>query len=40
MFNPVEGNVYSTVRTIVAAYQMIRRARSPAPIAIRPTRCG
>lgn len=24
MFNPVEGNVYSTVRTIVAAYQMIR----------------
>jgi len=24
MFNPVEGNIYSTVRTIVAAYQMIR----------------
>ncbi|MDH7973642.1 cupin domain-containing protein [Sphingomonas sp. AR_OL41] len=24
MFNPVEGNTYSTVRTIVAAYQMIR----------------
>lgn len=24
MFNPVEGNVYSTVRTIVAAYQMVK----------------
>lgn len=24
MFNPMEGNIYSTVRTIVAAYQMIR----------------
>lgn len=24
MFNPVEGNIYPTVRTIVAAYQMIR----------------
>lgn len=24
MFNPVEGNIYSTVRSIVAAYQMIR----------------
>lgn len=24
MFNPVEGNVYSTVRTLVAAYQMVK----------------
>lgn len=24
MFNPVEGNVYATVRTIVAAYQMVK----------------
>lgn len=24
MFNPVEGNIYSTVRTIVAAYQMVK----------------
>ena len=24
MFNPVKGNVYSTVRTLVAAYQMVK----------------
>lgn len=40
MFNPVEGNVYSTVRTIVAAYQMIRpgevaRAHRHTPNALR-----
>ncbi|TNE38778.1 MAG: cupin domain-containing protein [Sphingomonadales bacterium] len=40
MFNPVEGNIYSTVRTIVAAYQMIRpgevaRAHRHTPNALR-----
>ena len=40
MFNPVEGNVYSTVRTIVAAYQMVRpgefaRAHRHTPNALR-----
>jgi gentisate 1,2-dioxygenase len=40
MFNPVEGNVYSTLRSMVAAYQMIRPARRPAPIAIRLTLCA
>lgn len=40
MFNPVEGNAYSTVRTIVAAYQMIRpgevaRAHRHTPNALR-----
>lgn len=40
MFNPVEGNVYPTVRTIVAAYQMIRpgetaRAHRHTPNALR-----
>jgi gentisate 1,2-dioxygenase len=40
MFNPVEGNIYSTVRTIVAAYQMIKpgetaRAHRHTPNALR-----
>lgn len=40
MFNPVEGNVYSTLRTMVAAYQMIRpgetaRAHRHTPNALR-----
>lgn len=40
MFNPVEGNIYSTVRSIVAAYQMIRpgevaRAHRHTPNALR-----
>ncbi|MXO72842.1 cupin domain-containing protein [Alteraurantiacibacter buctensis] len=40
MFNPVEGNVYATVRTIVAAYQMVRpgefaRAHRHTPNALR-----
>src|SRR5690606_17881398 len=40
MFNPVEGNVYSTVRTIVAAYQMVKpgefaRAHRHTPNALR-----
>ncbi|OYX92400.1 MAG: gentisate 1,2-dioxygenase [Novosphingobium sp. 35-62-5] len=40
MFNPVEGNIYSTVRTMVAAYQMIRpgevaRAHRHTPNALR-----
>lgn len=40
MFNPVEGNIYPTVRTIVAAYQMIKpgevaRAHRHTPNALR-----
>ncbi len=40
MFNPVEGNVYSTVRTLVAAYQMVKpsefaRAHRHTPNALR-----
>lgn len=40
MFNPVEGNVYSTLRSMVAAYQMIRpgetaRAHRHTPNALR-----
>ena len=40
MFNPVEGNIYSTVRTIVAAYQMVKpgefaRAHRHTPNALR-----
>lgn len=40
MFNPVEGNIYSTVRTLVAAYQMIKpgetaRAHRHTPNALR-----
>tara|TARA_B100001057_G_C22748944_1_gene910928 strand:+ start:132 stop:1082 length:951 start_codon:yes stop_codon:yes gene_type:complete len=40
MFNPVEGNVYPTVRTIVAAYQMVKpgefaRAHRHTPNALR-----
>jgi gentisate 1,2-dioxygenase len=40
MFNPVEGNIYPTVRTMVAAYQMIRpgevaRAHRHTPNALR-----
>ena len=40
MFNPAEGNIYSTVRSIVAAYQMIRpgevaRAHRHTPNALR-----
>jgi len=40
MFNPVEGNIYPTVRTLVAAYQMVRpgevaRAHRHTPNALR-----
>ena len=49
MVNPAPGNTYATTRNLVAAYQMIQRARPRAPIAtprlpcvscsMRPTMC-